>query len=141
MDFQLQGLLEPVLDEHPLAHEELDCDVDHFNNYAGVESDPEAIAIIEGYVEQGWLLELDSLDAVTAYLGRKPILSKLACIVKERPDGSTKRRIIMDSKAPSVTDASRKMFRSVLPRLTDMISDLLSLLATSNGRDVLMQLI
>ena len=47
----------------------------------------------------------------------------------------------MDSKASLVTAASRKMYRAVLPRLTDMISDLLSLLAAEDSHEIIMQLI
>ena len=60
---------------------------------------------------------------------------------KDRPDGSTKRRMIMDSKASMVTAASRKMYRAVLPGLTDMISDLLSLIASESPSEVIWQMV
>ena len=54
IDYELTGVLEPIEDETPIDTDELISDADHVN-YKGVESDPEALAIIDGYVEKGWL--------------------------------------------------------------------------------------
>ena len=126
-DFELDGILEPIAEEHPEAVDTLECDYDAFRNYGGVEDDPEALAILEGYVQQGWLSEFASLAELETYVQGRPILSKFACISKERPDGSIKRRIIMDSKASGVTAASRKQYRAVLPRQTDLMQGTLHL--------------
>ena len=50
-------------------------------------------------------------------------------------EGTIKRRIIMDSKKSSVTEASRKMYRAVLPRATDLVNDILALMATAQSPD------
>ena len=41
----------------------------------------------------------------------------------------------MDSKKSSVTAASKKMYKTVLPRATDLVSDLLAMLASANSPD------
>ena len=46
VDYDLSGVLEPVLDEDPLSIDSLVTDHSH-ENYRGVESDPEALAIID----------------------------------------------------------------------------------------------
>ena len=53
VDFELDGLLEAVGPEHPLGVDELPTDMESFRNYAGVESDPEAIKIIDNHVNSG----------------------------------------------------------------------------------------
>ena len=107
--------------------DELESDPTNFFNYHGVEDDPEAVSIIDDFVEKGWLQEYDTLDLMRADVQGEPVLNKFACIVKVKPDGTTKRRFIMDSKQSSVTAASKKMYIAVLPRLTDVISDALTL--------------
>ena len=86
----------------------------NFSNYLGVESDPEALEIIESYIHRGWLSSFDSAEELAEHVGGDPIFNKFACIVKQRTDGTTKRRIIMDSKRSSVTAASRKMYKAIL---------------------------
>ena len=132
VDFSLDGVLEPITDETPLGIDSLSSDFETFSNYAGVESDPEAIKIIDGYIEQGWLREFGSVRELTAFVGGDPILNKFACITKTKLDGTVKRRIIMDSKRSMVTDASRKMYKAVLPRVTDLINDMLALLSKTD---------
>ena len=87
--------------------------------------------ILDGYVTNGWLAEFSTLEELTEYVEGPPVLNKFACIVKQKPDGSTKRRIIMDSKRSSVTAASRKMYKATFPRATDLVADILSLQANA----------
>jgi len=133
--FELDGVLEPIDDEHPLSVDELTSDAVTAHNYLGVESDPEALAIIEEYISNGWLYECDSAEQLQEFVGGPPIFNKFACIVKEKIDGTVKRRIIMDSRRSSVTEASRKSYRAVLPRATDLISDMLSMIAAAQSPD------
>ena len=60
---------------------------------------------------------------------------KFACIVKQRTDGTVKRRFIMDSKRSSVTAASRKTYKAILPRATDLVTDVLSLKSEASPDD------
>ena len=66
-------------------------------------------------------------------MGGDPVLNKFACVMKARLDGTVKRRIIMDSKRSLVTEASRKSYRAVLPRATDLVHDILDLMATADS--------
>ena len=134
-DFQLDGILEPIADEEPLGVDELISDHRNFANYLGVETDPEALAILENYIHRGWLSAFDSAEALAEHVGGQPIFNKFACIVKQRMDGSTKRRIIMDSKRSSVTAASKKMYKAILPRATDLVTDVLSLKSEASPSD------
>ena len=68
---------------------------------------------------------------LATYVGGPPILSKFACITKQRADGTLKRRIIMDSKRSGVTAASKRQYRAVLPRHTDLMQGVLQLLSTA----------
>ena len=62
-------------------------------------------------------------------------MNKFACILKTKLDGTTKRRITMDSKQSMVTAASRKQYKASLPRATDLISDILALLAAAKPEE------
>ena len=55
VQFELDGVLEPILGETPLPSDELHSEYDIFVNYEGVETDPEALNIIEEYISNGWL--------------------------------------------------------------------------------------
>ena len=57
-----------VDNESPLGVDQLATDYGSFTNYNGVESDPEALAIIDGYLKRGWLRSFDSLEGLTEYV-------------------------------------------------------------------------
>ena len=139
--FALDGVLEPVDPETPLPVEALSTEWTDFQNYVGVESDPEALAIIDEYVSRGWLKEFDSHQSLSDYLGDEPVFSKFACICKSRADGTVKRRIIMDSKRSMVTEASRKQYKSVLPCVTDLLTDVLALQAGARDAETVRLLV
>ena len=96
--------------------QKLATDHEVLHNYAGVESDPEAMAIIDGHVALGRLKEFGSHEAQSRFVDGHPVPNKFACITKLKPDGSA-----------TVTDASRKMYPQVLPRQTDLVNDILVL--------------
>jgi hypothetical protein len=89
-DFDLDGVLEPVTDEQTASVDTLECDCETFSNYSGVEQGPEALAIVEGYIRNGWLSEFESLAELQVYVSGKPALNKVACITKQRIDGTMK---------------------------------------------------
>ena len=84
VDFKLDGLLEPVPLEEPIPLEQLASDFDTFSNYSGVEDDPGAVDILNGYIDRGWLKEFGSLEELSDFVGGEPILNKFACICKEQ---------------------------------------------------------
>ena len=52
------------------------------------------------------------------------ILSKLACLVQEKADGSRKTRLICDLRASRANELVKLFERLVLPRVSDVISDI-----------------
>ena len=118
-----------------MSVDQLTTDHTAFVNYRGVEDDPAALAIIDEYIQKGWLYECDSHDALTEFVGGEPVLNKFACVVKQKPDGSLKHRIIMDSKQSMVTAASRKVYKAVLPRATDLINDVAALIDSCDAKE------
>ena len=128
VDFALDGVLRPVDEEEVDSWTDLATDPELFRNYASVESDSDAMAIIQQYVSNGWLKSFGTHEALERFVGSPAILNRFACIVKERTDGTIKRRIIMDSKQSGVTNATRKQYRAELPRQTDLMHSLMSLL-------------
>ena len=54
VDFALDGVLAPVDPEAPEPPEDLGSDPASCQNYHGVESDPEALEIIQSYIDRGW---------------------------------------------------------------------------------------
>ena len=70
----------------------------------------------------------DNLAACEAYLGGAPITSKLAMITKEKPDGSVKRRLILDCKESGVNSLATRGGRLLLPRPTDVVEDAMYML-------------
>ena len=116
-----------------LTPDQLESHPDSFVNHGDVDDDDEAVDIINGYIDRGWLREFGSYDELAAYVKGKPILNKFACLRKERWDASakkwtTKRRLIMDSKSSQVKEASNKAYRSILPRVFDACHDVMALL-------------
>ncbi len=120
--------------------EEIKIDPDHlstefeaFHNYSGVDDNEDAKTAIQGYIDKGYLSSHDTLESCKAELGgAEPILSRLGCIVKSKVNdlgvATTKTRIILDAKQSLVTSATERRYASELPRITDAVHDLLSLM-------------
>lgn len=92
-------------------------------NYEPAESQKSEAAIeIERYVKKGFckILPLDQIHekylAVTA--------SRLALILKQKPDGSTKRCIVIDMKRSQGNSRATVSERIVLPRCQDVVQSL-----------------
>ena len=81
------------------------------------------------HIEKEHVVAFDTFEQLAGFVEGKPILNKFTCIVKMRADVSVKHRSIMDSKKSGVTAGSRRQYRATLPRQTDIMADVLSLLA------------
>ena len=90
VDFKLDGVREPIPDETPMSVDELSLEHYNFSNYEGVESDPGALDIIDGYIASGWLKEFNSNEALANYVGGPPLLNKFACVTKTKLDVTIK---------------------------------------------------
>ena len=118
-DFDLDGLLLPVGLEDTISFEELGEDPNDFTNYAGVETDPKAVQILNDYLGYNWMREFSTWDGLKAFGEGDPILNKLVCLLKIKEDGSEKRRIFIDAKVlPYPRRVESSIVKSCLARLT-----------------------
>ena len=106
----------------------LDQDVEWFTNYAGVDSDDGVFQQIQEFEAKGFLKGFDTLEACTEYLGETPHLSRFGVVTKVR-QGRVKRRVILDVKQSRVKECTAKVHRVPLPRITDVVYDILHMLA------------
>lgn len=98
--------------------EDLITDLDGFQNYTGVEDDEEAFRTLEGYCEKGYLSRFDTLGQLRGHFGGEPVLSKLACLKKQKFNPDTgqyvqKNRIILDCRRSGVSTTSVRRHKSV----------------------------
>jgi hypothetical protein len=115
------GIFPDIGDEPDLPHESLVTDFGSFKNYSGVDDDEVAAQEIAHHIKQGHLLPFSSLDDLTSFLGGEaPILNKIGIISKTR-SGITKKRMILDTNASNIKEASATYQRVLLPRLLDAI--------------------
>ena len=91
-----------------------------------------AHALLQDLVDAGHALIFTSIDSATSFLGSRPVPSPLGDVVRIKPDGQIKHRLIQDLKASLVNAASQVPERQVLPRFTDHARDLA--LASSSAR-------
>ena len=107
-----------------------------WENYRSIEDDPEVcVDILVKTVNNGWALSFPSSEALSAHLGTNElILNKLGLVSKIKPDGSIKHRMVWDLRRSEVNSLVRQWERIVLPRLLDLIEDVLPLHKDSSGR-------
>ena len=90
-------------------------------NYKSVQEQPiEAKIEIERNIRKGFVKRL-SWDE-TEKMFKKGTCSRMALLLKEKPDGTTKRRIILDMRRSGGNSRARVEERIVLPRLSDVVS-------------------
>ncbi len=128
-DFKILDGLFPVAEDNPeFMPEDLATDFDGFVNYSGIEEDDDLAEQMQGYADSGFVKVFRDLRSCSEYLGGKPVLSRLGCVVKER-FGKIKKRVIVDSKQSGVSRTASLGFRSVLPRVLDLVFDTLELMS------------
>ena len=89
-------------------------------NYKSVTEQPEEAKIeIERNIK-GFVIRMSWEEAARRF--GAGTCSKLALILKEKPDGTTKRRLILDMKRSGGNDRAYIPERIVLPRLADVVS-------------------
>eukprot|EP00971_Amphidinium_carterae_P290978 5778249-Amphidinium_carterae.1 len=93
-------------------------------NYKSVEEEPTlAGQEIDRLVEKDFAVHLQDWGAVLRMYG-SVLVSRLACIVKTREDGTLKVRNVLDLKRSGYNKCVRQSERVVLPRLNDLLSDI-----------------
>ncbi|CAK0895402.1 unnamed protein product, partial [Prorocentrum cordatum] len=94
----------------------------------------EAVEEIKSYASLGWLASAASFEECCERLGGAPVLSKFVLLTKVK-EGETKRRLVINLKASSVTAATAKTHRVPLPGVMDAVQDVLELLSRNEGGD------
>ena len=133
-------IYDPEIDAAELHWSELQTEA-NFSNYPGVDGDADI------YKEIRRLLETDqkilpggpyvdsypNIEAAERALGGKVILSKIGAIRKWR-NFVWKLRMVIDSKQSGVSRATPKKERTQLPRASDVVKDVMALLAPYASR-------
>ena len=92
-------------------------------NYKSFKEEPEhAMHEIERYLKKGFCMEVDEMDLRRQF--PTGTISKLALILKEKEDGSIKRRIIIDLLRSGGNSRCKIRERIVLPRVQDVMDSL-----------------
>ena len=103
-------------------------------NYASVSEEFELSgAEVDRLIEKGHAVKYDEWKDVLAEFG-DALVSKLACIIKVREDGTKKVRNVLDLRRSGYNEHVNLEERIVLPRLGDLIKDAVDLsLAVREG--------
>ena len=97
------------------------------SNYKSVEEAVELSgAEVDRLIEKGHAVKYESWQDVIEALG-EVLVSKLACIVKTREDGTLKVRNVLDLRRSGYNDGVRLKERIVLPRVKDLVEDVCDL--------------
>ena len=80
--------------------------------------------LLDQLVNDGHALVCESENSAAQWLGVRPVPSPLGDVVRIKPDGSVKHRLIQDLKASAINAASTVPERQVLPRFSDHARDL-----------------
>ena len=122
------GIFPEAVVEPYMGHEELQCDLQNFRNYKGVEESEVTETEIQGHLDKGHLKTFIDFNELRNFVQGEPILNKLGLITKIR-NGVKKSRMILDTKESWVKHATWKTQRIILPRLFDAVLRLLALMA------------
>lgn len=109
--------------------------VSEFQNYKSFAEAGECGAQELNREEQAKFLKFhDSLAALTEYVGRPAVLSRIAVIIKTRANGTIRVRLVHDLRRSGGNGLVTKYEeRVVLPRLIDAVNDALSMLRERSG--------
>ena len=133
-EIPLSGVFPPVPVERRTRaeFEELIARVNaaQFLNYTSFEDEPElSKGEIRRLVDAKFLREFDTLAELEAYVGGPVLLNKLALLVKPKPGGGQKLRLITDLLRSRGNEFLLAPERIVLPRMQDAVEMILYLLA------------
>ena len=123
------GIFPKVPDDRS-TRDDLQQHHDDWSNYKSAERAlPEVRSLLADMHQQQWFSEYTTMDQLKSALsGQTPIFSKLGLISKLKEDGTWKHRLIWDLLQSMVNAASTQSERIILPRLIDLINDILDLL-------------
>ena len=114
----------PPVEPDEVLEERTDMRVlSNLKNYESVETQKQEAAIeIDRYVKKGFCKVVALEEIHKKY--PTGTASRLALIVKQKPDGSTKRRIMIDMRRSQGNDRATVTERIVLPRPQDVVNQL-----------------
>ena len=131
------GLL-PLISESPsITPEQLQDRAQWKHNHPSFDT-PEgesfpAHLLLNELVDQGFAYIFTDASAAAEFLGTSPVPSPMGDVVKIKPDGSIKHRLIQDLRASAVNSASRVAERQVLPRFADHAADVAQFSSSGEG--------
>lgn len=104
-------------------------------NYVSVRENRQGVeAELARLVSKGYIVKFDNWETLSAeYKG--VIVSKLAAITKIKPDGTVKLRLIVDMLRSGLNKFVKLNERILLPRIRDVIKDVMSLLGQENSEE------
>jgi hypothetical protein len=128
---------DPTIDTVEVDPEQLQTEC-NFTNYAGIDGDPDIDKEVKRIIGNKYVDRYASVEAAEAALGAPVILSKIGAVKKWKQSKDVhsgwkslilKMRMVIDSKQSGVSRATRKQERTQLPRASDIVKDVMSLLA------------
>ena len=90
---------------------------------------------LERLREAGFLKVLGTWAEVKEFFGCDVVVSKLAAILKTRPDGTLKTRLVVDYRRSGVNSFVKANERVVLPRLRDALANAIWLMSVDGGSE------
>ena len=137
-EIEFSGVFAKTLDDTEAVkaskeHGEFISDEDGFlTNYTSFqEAGQLAQEVVEEMHAQGRVEKFQSWKEVVSTFGEDARLSRMACIVKMRPDGSQKVRLVIDTRRSGVNGLASIRERVILPRVADIALSWMRLRRTS----------
>ena len=124
----------PVDNASTRTPESVQSELAGWSNYRSAEDEPGIVdKLLQEQAAKGHCKFFETYEELLDYLGVDDVvLSKLALISKDRPDGTTKHRLIWDLLRSDVNAATSLFERIILPRLQDAVEDAQHLLRTGS---------
>ena len=113
---------EKIKDCHEPTHSEAG-----WQNYASVEDDPAAEDEVKKLADSPYVDVYEDYASLLKWCTSEPIISKLKMVTKHA-NNKIKRRLIMDCLVSGVNGQSLQKERILLPRIADLIFDVLALM-------------
>ena len=108
--------------------------------------DDDVLELIEGYEQNKYVKVVESTEQLHEFVGTGVTYSDLLAITKQRFDAETKTykkktRTVLNLKKSGISRRTRLRHKGGLPRATDAISDILTLMDDALPEEVLEQLV
>ena len=117
-------------------------DVEAASNYKSFEEAGKAAEDeLERIAQLGYAIQARNWSEVVTRVGKGAALTKLGCIQKPRPDGTTKTRLIVDMRRSGINGKMEIRQRVVLPRVTEVASAWRHLQARNPGEHITLAVI